>query len=90
MKVRELMSEATKQWDRNKLAYWFEGHTIADSLRIPVTNLHANDVLEWKENKSRTFSVKSTYGVALRLLNPPKGEYSLAAANERLWKSVWS
>lgn len=86
MKVKELVDEDTKQWDKNKLAYWFEDHTIADILCVPVTNLHANDVLEWKENKSQVFSIKSTYVVALRLLNPLNGEYSLslAAADERL------
>ena len=90
MKVRKLVDEDTKQWDRNKLAYWFEDHTIVDIFCVPMTNLHANDVLEWKENKSQVFSVKSTYGVALRLLNPLNGEYSLAVADEHLWKSVWS
>lgn len=86
MKVKELVDEDTKQWDKNKLACWFEDHTIADILCVPVTNLHANDVLEWKENKSQVFSIKSTYVVALRLLNPLNGEYSLslAAADERL------
>ena len=46
------MDEDTKQWDRAKLAYWFEAHTCADILSIPLSNLYANDVLVWKENKS--------------------------------------
>ena len=45
------MDIAMGQWDRAKLAYWFERHTCDDILRIPLNNLHGNDVLIWKENK---------------------------------------
>lgn len=89
-KVRELVDEDTKQWDRAKLAYWYEAHTCADILSTPLSNLYGNDVLVWKENKSKIFSVKSMYGVAQRVLNPSDGDHSMASADERLWKSVWS
>ena len=69
-KVRELVDVDTGQWDRAKLSFWFERHTCDDILRVPLTNTIANDVLRWKENKSNSFTVKSAYGVALRLLNP--------------------
>ena len=62
-KVRELMDEVTGQWDKTKLAYWFERHTCADILSIRLNNLHASDVLVWKENKPQSFTVKSAYGV---------------------------
>ena len=67
-KVRELVDVATSQWDRAKLAYWFERYTCDDILRIPLNNQHGNDVLIWKENKAQRFTVKITYGVAKRLL----------------------
>ena len=40
-KVRELVDVATSQWDRAKLAYWFERYTCDDILQIPLNNLHA-------------------------------------------------
>ena len=43
MKVRELVDLETGQWDRAKLAYWFEPHTCADILSIPMPNMQAND-----------------------------------------------
>lgn len=63
LKVRELVDEDINHWDK-ALKYWFENHTCADILSIPLANLHANDMLVWKENKSQTFSVKLVYGVA--------------------------
>ena len=67
-KVRELVDVATSQWDRAKLAYWFERYTCDDILRIPLNNQHGNDVLIWKENKAQRFTVKTAYVVAQRLL----------------------
>ena len=53
------MDVATSQWDRAKLAYWFERYTC---------DAYGNDVIIWKENKAQRFTVKITYGVAQRLL----------------------
>ena len=69
MKVRELIDVETRQWDRAKLAYWFEPHTCADILHLPLPNIQSNDVLVWKENKSNSFSVKLAYSVALSILH---------------------
>ena len=84
------MDEDRKHWDKAKLKYWFENHTCANILSIPLTNLHANDMLVWKENKFQSFSVKLVYGVAQRVLNLSDGNHSMASADGRLWKSVWS
>ena len=84
------MDIAMGQWDRAKLAYWFERHTCDDILRIPLNNLHGNDVLIWKENKAQRFTVKTAHGVAQRLLNPTGGDHSMAGTNEWVWKSVWA
>ena len=45
LKVRELVDEDTRKWDRAMIAYWYELHTCADILRTPLTNLQTNDVL---------------------------------------------
>jgi len=87
--VRELVDEDTKQWDRDKITYWFETHTCNDILRIPLTNMHARDVLTWKENMSRPFLVETTYKVALRLQYPSTGDHYLAHSDAHIWRSIW-
>ncbi|XP_075651352.1 putative mitochondrial protein AtMg00310 [Castanea sativa] len=56
--VGELVYEVARQWDREKIAYWFEPHTCSDILRITLNNMHAKDALTWKEDKSKLFIVK--------------------------------
>ena len=90
MKVRELIDVETRQWDRAKLAYWFEPHTCADILHLPLPNIQSNDVLVWKENKSNSFSVKSTYSVALSILHSSTDNHSNAGTDGKLWKTMWS
>ena len=46
--------------------------------------------LTWKENKSREFTVKTAYQVALRLSHLQSGEHSSASQDQRLWKKLWS
>ena len=46
--------------------------------------------LVWMETKSRTFSVKTAYQVALRLHRPMAGEHSLASHDMRCWNRVWA
>ena len=76
--VKELVDEGTKQWDRDKIAQWFEPLTCMYILRIPLNNMHAKDTLTWSENKGRFFSVKMAYKVAMRLQHPSSGDHSLA------------
>lgn len=75
--VGELVDEVTRQWDREKIAYWFEPHTCSDILRITLNNMHAKYALTLKENKSKSFTVKTAYKVALRLQYPSLGDHSL-------------
>ena len=90
LKVKELMDEETGQWNRATITHWFEPHTCADILSVPLPNVQANDALVWKENKSNTFSVKSAYSVALRMLHHSSGDHSNATTDRRTWKAVWS
>lgn len=87
--VRELVDDDTKQWDREKITYWFEPHICNDIWRIPLDNMQTQDVLIWKENKSRTFSIKSAYKVALRLQYPLAGDHSMEHTNRQVWKAIW-
>ena len=63
------MDKEPGQWNRATITYWFEPHTCADILSVPLPNVQANDALVWKENKSNAFSIKSAYSVALRMLH---------------------
>ena len=90
MKVGELINVETRQWDRAKLAYWFEPHTCDDILHLPLPNIQSNDVQVWKENKSNSFSIKSAYSVALSILHSSTGNHLNAGTDGKLWKIVWS
>ena len=61
MYVNELIDRAKMQWDRERIIDLFAYRTRMDILSIPLGNNSARDVLVWKENKSQTFTVKSTY-----------------------------
>ncbi|KAK9988994.1 hypothetical protein SO802_029233 [Lithocarpus litseifolius] len=40
MKVKELVDEDTGQWDRSKLAYWFQPHTLKLAYSVALRLLH--------------------------------------------------
>lgn len=67
LQVSDLIDNDSRQWDRGKIHALFSQHTSREILAIPLNNLHTRDSLIWMKNKSRTFSVKSTYQVAVRL-----------------------
>ena len=90
LKVRDLVSEKTNQWNRSLLAAMFTQSTVNDILRCKRGDLNSRDSLKWKENKNQVFSVIKTYQVALRLNKPPTGEHSLDAQDQHMWKKVWS
>ena len=67
MRVKELVDQQTKQWDRGKVTTLFEEVTHQEILAIPLTQVEEEDKVVWKVNKSHDFSVKSAYQVVLRL-----------------------
>ena len=67
LKVSDFIDADTRQWDRGKVHAIFTTRTQNEILALPLNDTHARDSLIWMENKSRTFSVKTTYQVALRL-----------------------
>ena len=68
----------------------FSQRTSREILAIPLSNLHTRDSLIWMKNKSRTFSVKSAYQVAVRLTQQHDEEHSVARRDQPIWKKIWS
>nr|POE67499.1 hypothetical protein CFP56_36665 [Quercus suber] len=76
MKVRELIEEDTRQWDRGKIHALFDRRACEDILAVPLNQLSSPDKLIWKENRTHSFSVRTAYQVALRLKNRHQSEHS--------------
>ena len=90
LKVCQLFDANTRQWNRPLIQSLFHASTRDDILRIKLGDAQTWDKLHWIETKSRTFSVKFAYHVALRLSNAAIGEHSLANHDKGLWNKVWS
>jgi len=90
LKVSALFNPVTRQWDHSLIQTLFHTSTREDILRIQLGQSRSRDKLMWMETKSRTFSVKTAYQVALRLHRPGAGEHSLASHDKRLWNRAWA
>ena len=88
--VSELIDENSRQWDREKPFDLFAYHTRMEIMVIPLSRVASRDKLNWKENKRKVFSVKSTYQVALRLKQLDYVEHSTAARDRPIWNKIWS
>ena len=86
--VRDLIDLATMQMqrDRNKIFDLFAHRTRMELLAIPLSRTSLRDTLIWKENDTNTFTVKTTYHVALRMKEQSRTEHSGARSNRHLWK----
>ena len=89
MKVCELIDQSSWQWDRGKLAETFTPRTCTQILSLPLNHLDSQDTLIWTENKSKTFSVRTTYRVALRLKSATLAEHSSVRAHGVTWGKIW-
>ena len=67
LKVSDLIDVDTRQWDRGEVHALFTAKTRNEILALLLNDTHARDSLIWMENKSRTFSVKIAYHVAVWL-----------------------
>uniref|UniRef100_A0A7N2MHA8 Reverse transcriptase zinc-binding domain-containing protein n=1 Tax=Quercus lobata TaxID=97700 RepID=A0A7N2MHA8_QUELO len=90
LKVSSLLNATTRQWDRAKIQSLFHDSTRSDIFHLKLGPPGSRDKLCWNENKSKTFSVKTAYQIAVKLLNPPSGEHSNARQDVRMWKTFWS
>ena len=73
----QLFDANTRQWNRPLIQSLFHASTRDDILRIKLGDAQTWDKLHWIETKSRTFSVKFAYHVALRLSMQPWGSILL-------------
>lgn len=67
----------------------FAHRTRMEILSIPLGSNFAHDVLVWKENKSRYFTVKSTYQVTCKLNEQTRVEHSAATSYRHIWSRIW-
>ena len=65
LKVSDLIDVDTRQWDRGEVHALFTAKIQNEILALLLNDTHARDSLIWMENKSRTFSVKIAYHIAL-------------------------
>ena len=62
--VKDLIDNATVQWDRDKVFDLFAHRTRMEILQAPLSRLSSRDVLVRMENQAQNFSIKSAYQVA--------------------------
>ena len=90
LKVSALFNPDIRQWDRSLIHALFHNFTRDDILRIKLGHSRSRDKLMWMETKSRTFSVKTAYQVALRLHRFVTGKNSLVSQDKQLWNKIWA
>ena len=88
--VSSLINKDTKRLKADRvraLFYPFEAKTI---LKIPLSYSLPNDSIIWLGNKRGVFTVKSSYYVALPLVEEPSiGECSGGDYRAPLWRKMW-
>ena len=89
MRVCELIDEDTRQWDRGKVLATFAQKTCEEILATPLNNVNSRDVLVWKENRAKKFTVRTAYRIAVRLRNPNYTEHSSAQSHRPTWRKIW-
>ena len=89
LKVVEFINPQTKQWDRGKVNAWFQPPSRDEVLRIRLGSLESRDTLVWNENKAQTFSVRTTYHVALQMNRTGIGEHSRVREGKQVWNRLW-
>ena len=88
--VSTLIDHDTKRWRRDRLERIFLPFEVETILNIPI-NYHAQeDQFIWVGNKNGTFTVKSAYYVARKILEGnSRGESSIGDMRAPLWKKMW-
>ena len=88
--VSALIDHDLRSWKANlvkSIFLPFEADTI---LNIPISYNLSKDKLIWVGNRKGVFTVRSSYHVALNLVDcSDEGESSFGDPWERLWKKIW-
>ena len=88
--VSALIDTDTKRWRKDRLENIFLPFEVETILSIPISFHLPEDSIIWVGNKKRSFSVKSAYYVARRILEKEDhGESSLGDVCAPLWKRMW-
>lgn len=56
----------------------FAQRTCEEILANPLDNVNSRDVLVWKENRAKKFTVRTAYRIVVHLKNPSYAEHSSA------------
>ena len=68
----------------------FLPHKAASILKIPISFRLLDDQLVWIGNKRGSFTVKSAYYIAMRMIDDQDlGECSVAHSQTSFWKAIW-
>ena len=88
--VSALIDTDTKRWRRDRLENIFLPFEVETILNIPISYHLPEDSIIWLGNKKGSFSVKSAYYMAKRILEKEDhGESSLGDLCASLWKRMW-
>ncbi|XP_059635228.1 uncharacterized protein LOC132277385 [Cornus florida] len=91
--VADLIIHFTHQWNISLVSQFFNQRDCKLILKIPLSVRGGVDCKVWGFSKDGLFSIKSTYHVAISILNPPSPPLaegcSFDAMDSGLWKAVW-
>ena len=76
-RVEHLLDSDRKAWDINKMRSTFLPFKAKTMLGIPISPSLPNDSRIWTWTSNGIFTVRSVYGVALKMLK------------DKVWKSIW-
>ena len=89
-KVNELIDQATGGWKKNVINALFMPFEAEVIKGIPLSSRLPLDKLIWVETPNGKFSVRSAYGVAMRLSKPEdKGANSDNSKMRLFWRTLW-
>ena len=88
--VSSLIDEDTKWWRLDLVRSIFLPHEAASILKIPISFRLLDDQLVWIGNKKGSFTVKSAYYIAMRMIDDQDlGECSAVHSQTSFWKAIW-
>ncbi|XP_075669920.1 uncharacterized protein LOC142639655 [Castanea sativa] len=88
--VSSLIDEDTKWWKTNFVRSIFLPFEAESILKIPISYSIREDQLIWLGNKNGSFTVKSAYYIAMRVVKSNENGGSTAEHNQSFfWKRFW-
>ena len=88
--VSSLIDDDTKWWKPDLVKSLFLPFEVANILRIPISFSLPEDSLIWLGNKNCSFTVKSAYYIAAKLVE--QGELEEGTSDSLalpLWRKIW-